>query len=75
MRILDCYYISGYGKESKCTKIHGVGIGYNVVTGLAIGKGIMVASSVLSMSPVVVAVTVSATCSIGKTLLKGGLFV
>ena len=54
MRIIDCYYIKGYGKESKCYKIHGVGIGYNLGKSTLYCKGIGVASGVLSISPLVV---------------------
>lgn len=49
MKIIDCYYIKGYGKDSKCHKIHGVGIAYNVTKGMLYCKGIAIASSVLSI--------------------------
>ena len=55
MRIVDCYYIKGYGKESTCKKIHGVGIAYNVGRSLLYCKAITVASSTLAISPIVVA--------------------
>lgn len=51
MKIIDCYYIKGYGTDSKCMKIHGVGIAYNVLSGIVYCKGITVASGVLSISP------------------------
>lgn len=54
MRIIDCYYIKGDGKDSKCYKIHGVGIAYNVSKGMLYCKGLGVVSSVLSVSPLVV---------------------
>lgn len=54
MRIIDCYYIKGYGKESKCYKIHGVGIGYNICKATVYGEGIGIASTILSTSPIVV---------------------
>ena len=54
MRIIDCYYIKGYGKESKCYKIHGVGIGYNIGMCAVYCKGIGVASGILAVSPIVV---------------------
>lgn len=54
MRIIDCYYIIGKGKASKCYKIHGVGIAYNVSKGMLYCKGLGVVSSVLSVSPLVV---------------------
>lgn len=54
MRIIDCYYIKGYGKESKCYKIHGVGIGYNVGKTALYCKGVGVASGILAVSPLIV---------------------
>lgn len=53
MKVIDCYYIKGYGKESKCKKIHGVGIAYNVGKSLLYCKAIVVASSTLAISPIV----------------------
>lgn len=52
MRVINCYYIKGYGKESTCTKIHGVGIAYNVGKSLLYCKAIGVASSTLAISPI-----------------------
>lgn len=54
MRMIDCYYIRGCGKESKCYKIHGVGIGYNLCTTAVYCKGVGIASGVLAVSPLVV---------------------
>lgn len=52
MKIIDCYYIKGHGKESKCYKIHGVGIAYNVARSAIYVKGIGIASSTLAVSPI-----------------------
>lgn len=54
MKIIDCYYIKGNGADSKCYKIHGVGIVYNVGASLVYCKGIVIASGVLSVSPLMV---------------------
>lgn len=54
MRMIDCYYISGYGKDSKCTKIHGVGIAYNVSVGMTYAKGVTIVAGVLAIHPIVV---------------------
>lgn len=51
MKIIDCYYIKGHGTESKCTKIHGVGIAYNVVSGMVYCKSITLASRVVGIPP------------------------
>lgn len=51
MRVIDAYYI----KNGKCIKIHGVGIAYNVARGMLYCKAITLASGVLCISPVVVA--------------------
>lgn len=54
MKIIDCYYIKGNGTDSKCYKIHGVGIAYNITTSLVYCKGVMIASGVLAIHPLVV---------------------
>lgn len=51
MRVIDCYYIKGCGKDSKCIKIRGVGIAYNIVSGMVYCKSIGVASGVLCIPP------------------------
>ena len=51
MKVIDCYYIKGYGKESKCTKIHGVGIAYNVLSGMVYYKGMTIASGLVGIPP------------------------
>ena len=69
MRIVDCYYISGNGKDSKCYKIHGVGIGYNVAKAYVYGKGIMAASGFISLPPLVVALGISITGGVIKKII------
>ena len=59
MRIIDCYYIKGYGRDSKCTKIHGVGIAYNVLLGISYCKAVTVASGALSVSPMALMIGLS----------------
>ena len=54
MKIIDCYYINGYGKDSKCYKVYGVGIGYNLCTTALYCKGVSIASGILAVSPLVV---------------------
>lgn len=51
MRIIDCYYIKGYGNDSKCYKIHGVGITYNLIKSVVYIKGIGFMSTALSIPP------------------------
>lgn len=51
MRVIDCYYIKGYGKESTCTKIRGVGIAYNILSGTLYYKGVTIASGVVGIPP------------------------
>ena len=51
MRMVDCYYIKGYGKESKCYKIHGIGIAYNVAKSAVYLKGVGIVSTALSVPP------------------------
>ncbi|MEG0086973.1 MAG: hypothetical protein RR817_10930 [Niameybacter sp.] len=69
MRIIDCYYIKGYGKESKCVKIHGVGIAYNVARGMVYCKAIGAASGVLSIPPLALAIGLS----IGQGFVSSGV--
>ena len=74
MRIIDCYYIRGYGKDSKCTKIKGVGIAYNVVSGMAYCKVIGVASSALAIPPLALMIGIGVGqgfVSAGYQFIKG----
>lgn len=61
MKIIDCYYIKGVGKDSKCYKIHGVGIAYNVSKTFVYGKAIMAISTALAIPPLGVVIGVGVT--------------
>lgn len=69
MRIIDCYYIKGYGTDSKCYKVHGVGIAYNTCRGLLYSKAIMVGAAYLAISPMTLAVGLG----VGQTAVETGL--
>lgn len=76
MRIIDCYYIKGNGSDSKCYKIHGAGIAYNVAKGLIYAKGIGVVSLLTSLPPIGVVIGVgvgSGFVNVAINMIKNGV--
>lgn len=69
MKIIDCYYIKGRGKESTCRKIHGVGIAYNVGKTLLYCRAIGIVSSALAVPPIAVCIGLG----VGQGFVNSGI--